>query len=145
MSVVRSLVTGCSGLLGGCLTSVPGSSDCFLGGVIAYSNAVKSGLTGVSPDTILSHGAVSRETALAMARGVVTVTGAECGISITGIAGPGGGAPDKPVGTVWFAVVFPSGELSRSFEFPGTREQVRERSVMTALELFLEAAQREAR
>jgi PncC family amidohydrolase len=134
-----SVAESCTGgLVGGCLTAIPGSSASFLGGVIAYSNEVKTGLVGVSPELIHSQGAVSEKTALAMALGVVKATGADCGISVTGIAGPEGGTPEKPVGTVWFAVVCPTGKLTRSFHFPGSREDVRERSVQTALELFLE-------
>lgn len=126
------------GLLGGYLTGVPGSSASFLGGVIAYSNSVKSDVLGVPPETIRSRGAVSGETALAMARGAVRVTGADCAISVTGIAGPEGGTPDKPVGTVWFSVVWPSGEISRSYLFPGPRNEVRKQAVDTAMDLFLE-------
>ena len=86
----------------------------------------------------MSNSATLEEAALAMAIGVVEATGADCGISVTGIAGPEGGTPEKPVGTVWFAVVCPIGRLTRSFHFPGSREDVREQSVQTALELFLE-------
>jgi PncC family amidohydrolase len=135
-----SVAESCTGgLLGGCLTAVPGSSAFFLGGVIAYSNDVKSALVEVPPETIRLKGAVSGETALAMARGVTEATGADCGISVTGIAGPGGGSPEKPVGTVWFAVVWPHGEISRSYLFSGERREVREQAVQTALDLFLEA------
>ena len=136
-----SVAESCTGgLLGGCLTAVPGSSAFFLGGVIAYANSVKSGILSVPEDTIRLKGAVSSETALAMARGVTRATGSDCGISVTGIAGPEGGTPDKPVGTVWFAVVWPDGEASRSHRFPGSRDQVREQAVRTALDLFLETA-----
>lgn len=134
-----SVAESCTGgLIGGCLTAIPGSSACFIGGVIAYSNGLKTGLIGVSPDIIRLKGAVSEEAALAMARGVVKATGADCGISVTGIAGPDGGTPEKPVGTVWLAVVWPSGEMSRSCRFPGERAEVREQTVRAALELTLE-------
>jgi len=136
-----SVAESCTGgLLGGCLTAAPGSSAYFLGGVIAYSNSVKSGLLGVPSETVRLEGAVSGETALAMARGVARITGADAGISITGIAGPDGGSPGKPVGTVWFAVVCPNGQTVRSFLFPGEREEVREQAVQTAIDLFLELA-----
>ena len=135
-----SVAESCTGgLVAGCLTAIPGSSRFFLGGVIAYSNRLKTGLLGVPSEIIDSQGAVSEETALAMARGLVKVTGADCGISVTGVAGPGGGTPGKPVGTVWFAVVSPVLELSRSYRFHGERDEVRNRSVQAALELFLEA------
>ena len=140
-----SVAESCTGgLVGGCLTIIPGSSNVFLGGVIAYSNGLKTRLLGVPSEVIDSRGAVSEETALAMARGVVNATRADCGISVTGVAGPDGGTPEKPVGTVWFAVVSPLGELSRSYLFQGEREEVRRRSVRAALELFLEALDRES-
>lgn len=135
-----SVAESCTGgLLGGCLTATPGSSVFFLGGVIAYSNSLKTGLIMVPPETIRLKGAVSSDTAAAMARGVVRVTGSDCGISITGIAGPDGGTPDKPVGTVWFTVVWPGGEMSRSYQFTGNRDKVREQAVQSAMDLFLEA------
>jgi PncC family amidohydrolase len=138
-----SVAESCTGgLVGGCLTSIPGSSRFFLGGVIAYSNGLKMQLLGVPAGTIDSKGAVSEETALAMARGVVALTGADCGISVTGVAGPEGGTPEKPVGTVWFAVVSPLGEVTRSHRFPGGRKEVRRRSIEAALDLFLEALDR---
>lgn len=126
------------GLLGGSLTAIPGSSEVFVGGVIAYSNSLKSRLLGVPAQTLELEGAVSEETALAMARGVSTITGAPCGVSVTGVAGPGGGTEQKPVGTVWFAAVSPTGEMTRGFRFAGDRDAVREQSVQAALELVLE-------
>jgi len=138
-----SVAESCTGgLVGGCLTSIPGSSNVFLGGVIAYSNWLKIRLLGVPSEIIDARGAVSEETALAMARGAVNLTGADCGISVTGIAGPDGGTPEKPVGTVWFAVVSPLAEVSRSYLFQGEREEVRRWSVRAALDLFLEALDR---
>ena len=126
------------GLLGGCLTAVPGSSDVFVGGVIAYSNAVKAQLLGVGPEVLRKKGAVSEETAVAMARGVAKATGSDCGVSVTGVAGPAGGTGEKPVGTVWFGAVSPGKELTRLARFDGDRERVREQSVLAALELILE-------
>lgn len=134
-----SVAESCTGgLVGGCLTAVPGSSAVFIGGVIAYSNAAKERLLGVPPEILHLRGAVSEETAIAMARGVVKITGSECGVSVTGVAGPGGGTREKPVGTVWFGAVSPRKELSRLGRFDGSRDHVREQSVQAALELVLE-------
>ena len=126
------------GLLGGSLTALSGSSVYFLGGVIAYSNHLKSAILNV-PDLVLeSEGAVSRAVAEAMAKGVTIVTGADCGISVTGVAGPTGGTPEKPVGTVWVGIHVPTVSPSRLFNFSGDRESVRQQAVEAALEMFLE-------
>lgn len=121
------------GLVAAALTSVPGSSDVFLGGVIAYSDQIKSTLLGVSADLIAKHGAVSQPTAEAMARGALAL-GADCAIAVTGIAGPGGGTPDKPVGTVHSAVATPAGLNHWRHQFPGDRTAIREISVTFALD-----------
>lgn len=107
------------------LTDVSGSSAYFLGGVVAYADAVKVGLLGVPQDLLTTHGAVSEPVARAMAEGVRDRLGADWGLSTTGIAGPTGGTPDKPVGLVWMAVSGPSGTISGKVQFPGNREQVR--------------------
>ncbi|MFQ5464655.1 MAG: CinA family protein [Thermodesulfobacteriota bacterium] len=131
------------GLLSGAITSVPGSSHCFLGGVVAYSNDVKTSLLGVREGTLKRFGAVSAETARGMARGVRRAVGADIGISITGIAGPGGGAPGKPVGTVFIGLSAgsrPAGgpvERAEGFRFSGTRGSVRRQSVAAALEMVM--------
>lgn len=112
--VVAESCTG--GLISHRITDVPGSSDYYLGGVTAYANEVKRHVLGVSADTLSVYGAVSRETAIAMARGVRFALSGETpadsilGISVTGIAGPGGGTPDKPVGLVWIGLSAPEGE-----------------------------------
>ena len=121
------------GLLGGRLTSVAGSSDVFVGGVIAYDDRLKSEYLGVSPDLLRTHGAVSAEVAEAMVRGVVARTGADLAISITGVAGPGGGSTDKPVGTVWFGVFCRGRVETIRVGFPGTRPEIRARAVQAAL------------
>lgn len=128
------------GLLGGRLTSVPGSSACFLGGVIAYSNDLKLALLKVPLTLLQTEGAVSGAVAEAMARGVLRATGADCGISVTGVAGPDGGTAEKPVGTVWIGVALPSETTSRMYHFEGDREEVREQTVQAAMELFLKLA-----
>jgi nicotinamide-nucleotide amidase len=126
----------CSGGLAGAqLASVPGASDVFVGGVVAYSNALKARLLGVSDDLLAAHGAVSREVAEAMARGACAL-GAECGVAITGIAGPSGGSAEKPVGTVHLAVATPKGEAHARHHFVGDRAAVREFSVTFALDLL---------
>ena len=93
------------GLIGHRLTEVPGSSEYFLGGIIAYSNEIKERLLGVKPETLGTHGAVSAETAIEMARGARHALGADIAVSVTGIAGPGGGTVDKPIGLTYIAVV----------------------------------------
>lgn len=122
------------GLVGAKLTAVPGASDVFVGGVVAYANAVKERQLGVPAALLAAHGAVSREVALAMAAGARAL-GADCGVGVTGIAGPGGGTSEKPVGTVHIAVVTPRGERHLERRFPGDRAAVREFAATFALDL----------
>lgn len=124
------------GLVGGALTAVAGSSDVYAGGVVAYSNEAKTHLLGVDPGLIETVGAVSDAVALAMASGARDQLGADLAVAVTGVAGPGGGSAEKPVGTVWFAVCGPSGSHAEVRRFPGDRTTVRERAVMTALDLM---------
>ncbi|MBU0480332.1 MAG: competence/damage-inducible protein A [Proteobacteria bacterium] len=123
------------GRIGHRLTKVPGSSDYFLGGVIAYSNGLKEKLLGVPARTLLDHGAVSSETARAMAEGVRQATGADIGISVTGIAGPSGGSAEKPVGTVCFGLAISGGTRDFRHTFGGDRRQVQEISSSQALDI----------
>jgi nicotinamide-nucleotide amidase len=122
------------GLIGERLTAVPGSSDVFLGGVVAYSNGVKESILDVPAELIHADGAVSESVARAMASGVRTRIGADVGIAVTGIAGPGGGTAEKPVGTVWIAVQV--GEQVRTFGrvYIGDRGEVRARAAQAALD-----------
>jgi len=113
------------GLLGMLLTSIPGSSKWYKGGVIAYSNIVKTDLLNVSPSLIKKNGAVSSETARAMAVGVRKLTGTDMSISVTGIAGPGGGTAKKPVGTVWMVVCSEQSITAEMKRFSGKRDVVR--------------------
>jgi nicotinamide-nucleotide amidase len=122
------------GMLGERITSVPGSSDVFLGGVIAYHNDVKKKLLGVRPEDLERFGAVSEEVALQMAAGVRERTGADVGVSVTGIAGPGGGTPEKPVGLVWIAI-HESDAKARRFHVVGDRAEIRQRAAQAALEM----------
>lgn len=133
------LAESCTGgLLGSRITDVPGSSEYFLGGVVAYAYEAKVDLLGVSWETLNSKGAVSRETVLEMARGIRNVMKAHIGVSVSGIAGPGGGTPEKPVGTTWIGLVTEEGEWAKKFRFPGDREGNKVSAVNAALELLLD-------
>jgi nicotinamide-nucleotide amidase len=121
------------GLVAARLTSVPGSSHAFLGGLVAYANDVKEAGLGVPHDVIERHGAVSEEAAEAMARGARERLGADVAVAVTGIAGPGGGSEEKPVGLVYVHASAPDGEHAMSSELPGDREMVRGRATAMAL------------
>jgi nicotinamide-nucleotide amidase len=123
------------GLVAARLTSVPGSSDAVAGGIVAYSNELKERQLGVSPALLATHGAVSAEAAAAMARGARERLGVDVAVSVTGVAGPGGGTSEKPVGLVYLHASGPDGELARELSFPGDRAAVRARSVVIALHL----------
>ena len=124
------------GWLAKTLTDLPGSSRWFECGYVTYSNEAKVRDLGVLPETLADHGAVSEQTALEMAAGTVRRTGAHVAIAITGVAGPDGGNPEKPVGTVWFAVAFENEReaQARVQHFSGDRESIRRDSVKYALE-----------
>jgi nicotinamide-nucleotide amidase len=132
-----AVAESCSGgLLAERLTRYPGSSNFFLGGAICYSNGLKAKLAGVPMALIEEHGAVSQPVAQAMAEGVRTRTGASIGVGLTGIAGPTGGSPEKPVGLVFVALADERGTQVREFRFPGNRERVRLWSTQMALEMI---------
>ena len=122
------------GLLGERITNIPGSSEVFLGGVIAYHNDVKRDWLGVPAEDLARFGAVSEEVVLKMATGVRAKMGAGIGIAITGVAGPGGGTPEKPVGLVWIAVAAAEAR-ARRFQMIGDRAEIRERAAQAALEM----------
>jgi PncC family amidohydrolase len=124
------------GLLSERLTRVPGSSDYFLGGAVCYSNELKTKFAGVPPALLEQYGAVSKPAAQAMAEGIRKRTNASIGVGITGIAGPGGGSLEKPVGMVFIAVADERGTEIREFRFPGGRERVRLLSSQFALEML---------
>jgi nicotinamide-nucleotide amidase len=133
-----------AGLMAARLTERPGSSEYVKGGIVAYSNDVKIAQAGVPPELIERHGAVSQEVAEALADGARERLGADLGIGITGIAGPGGGTPAKPVGLVWISVATPAAEgpperLTRSVQLPGGRADVRDRATTVALHLVRRA------
>ena len=129
-----------SGLVAARLTDRAGSSDYVAGGVVAYANEAKVALLGVHGALIAEHGAVSAEVAEAMAAGALSRFGADTAIATTGVAGPGGGTADKPVGTVWFAVVLTDGPtVTRCIRIPGERFDVRDRSTTVAMHLLRQA------
>jgi nicotinamide-nucleotide amidase len=127
------------GLVAAALTAVPGSSDVLGYGVVTYANEAKRDLLGVPDAALARHGAVSREVARAMAEGMRQLSSADVAVSITGIAGPGGGSVAKPVGLVWFGLATSDGVRTERRVFAGGRDLVRERAVDTALMLLLRA------
>jgi nicotinamide-nucleotide amidase len=135
--LLLALAESCTGgLLAKMITDQPGSSRVFWGGVVAYSNAAKQRLLGVEPSILERYGAVSRQTAEAMAGGLLETAPADMALSVTGIAGPEGGGPEKPVGTVWICARRRGGPgQARAFRFPGGRELVRRRSAVAGLVL----------
>jgi PncC family amidohydrolase len=138
----RTLATAESctgGLAGAALTDLAGSSAWYLGGVVAYSNALKTRLLGVPPELLAAHGAVSPETARAMAAGALENTGADVAIAVTGIAGPSGGTPSKPVGLVYMAVAGLGNTAVFEHRFPGNRAEIRAAAVAAVLRHALDA------
>jgi nicotinamide-nucleotide amidase len=132
-----SVAESCTGgLVAHRLTNVPGSSRYFERGVVVYSNRAKEELLGVPAALLRAHGAVSAPVAEAMAEGICRLGGSPCGLAVTGIAGPDGGTPDKPVGTVFVAARSPSGLASRRFAFAGSREAIKWQSAQAALDML---------
>jgi nicotinamide-nucleotide amidase len=126
------------GMLASRITAIPGSSDVFLGGVLAYDNRVKRELLGVPDKDLEDHGAVSEEVAVKMAESVRTMLRADIGIGVTGVAGPGGGTAAKPVGMVWVALDG-VGKEARCLRLFGTREEIRQRASQAALDMVRRA------
>ncbi len=124
------------GMVAARLTSVPGSSDVFRGGVVAYANEIKESELDVPADALAAHGAVSAEVAAAMAHGVRRRIEVDVAVAVTGVAGPDGGTPEKPIGLVFLHVVGPDGELAQQFELPRDRDWVRSRATVAALHLL---------
>lgn len=127
------------GLITHLLTETPGISASFLLGVVSYSNEAKISQLGVSRETIEEHGAVSGEVALEMASGVREAAGSDWGIGVTGIAGPGGGTTEKPVGLVYIALSGPDGRHVREFRFSGNRSEIKQKAAGEALDIIREA------
>ena len=122
------------------LTDIAGASAVLDRGFITYSNQAKQEMVGVSVGTLEAHGAVSQQSAAAMAVGGITHSAANISLSVTGVAGPGGGSPDKPVGLVWMAIATKEGvQISKRFDFSGDRQAVRSQAVEAGLTLILEA------
>jgi nicotinamide-nucleotide amidase len=124
------------GLVSARLTSVPGSSDVFRGGIVAYDDEIKLELLHVPADVIERHGAVSADTAEAMAHGAAEALGTEVAVSVTGVAGPGGGSPEKPVGLVYLHALTPFVSRGIELRLPGNRDAVRRRAAASALHLL---------
>lgn len=135
MLVTAESCTG--GWLAKCITDIDGSSAWFEGGVVSYSNALKQKVLGVPETVLLTEGAVSEACACAMASGAKNRLQGDWAVSITGIAGPGGGSDDKPVGTVWVGVAGPGLLQATCFLFQGGRDEVRQQTVEVALSLLL--------
>ncbi len=127
------------GSLAAAITSVAGSSECFGYGLVTYSNEAKNSLLQVPWETLAAHGAVSNQTAEAMVQGLQALSGADLAISITGIAGPGGGTPQKPVGLVYIGLYWQGKISSFGYHFGGDRQQVRTQTVQAALSLMEDA------
>ena len=126
------------GLLGHLITNIPGSSTYFKGGVIAYANEVKADVLGVSSQTLDTFGAVSKETVIEMARGVRKVLDSDIGVAISGIAGPGGGTDEKPVGTTVIGMSALEREATRMFVFKGERIDIKTQAVQAAMQLVVD-------
>ena len=140
-----ALAESCTGgLVADRITNVPGSSDYFLGGMVAYSYEAKVALLDVSWDTLQQHGAVSRETVIEMARGARKALGADLAVSVSGIAGPGGGMPGKPVGYTWFGLSSAEGDWARNFTSDGDRVANKVASAEAALQFLLDYLQKSA-
>lgn len=132
-----AVAESCSGgLISGQLTKNPGASNYFLLGVVSYSNKSKQRILHISAKTIAKYGAVSRQVAILMARNIRKISGADLGIGITGLAGPGGATPKKPVGTVYICIVLKNRNICRAFSFRGNRGQIRRQTVKAALRLL---------
>ena len=119
------------------VTAVPGSSGWFGAGFVTYANSAKQKLLGVSPETLAEEGAVSESVVVAMAQGALDAAGADYAVALSGIAGPGGGTVDKPVGTLWFCWAGPGTIVSRKYLLSGSRDQVREQAITISLKQLL--------
>lgn len=134
-----SAAESCTGGMIGCMmTSVPGSSDVFLGSAVTYSNNAKERILGVSHQTLMDHGAVSMETASEMAKGTIDAYESDVAVSVTGIAGPGGATPEKPVGLVYIAVADGPRVVVTKNLFQGDRQSIRNQTAVEAIKLLIE-------
>jgi PncC family amidohydrolase len=126
------------GLIGSRITDVAGSSEYFLGSIVAYAYEVKVALLDVTWETLNTHGAVSRATVIQMAKGARNRLGGDIALSVSGIAGPSGGSPEKPVGTTWVGLVSDESEWAKEFRFSGNREQNKASAANAALQMLLD-------
>ena len=126
------------GLIGAALTSISGSSEWYAGGVISYANSVKVGLLGVSEEDLAAQGAVSEPVVRSMAQGACRATGTDMACAVSGVAGPGGGTPEKPVGTVWIGWSKHGETRAKKFHFNGDRDSVRVQTVAEAIRGMLD-------
>jgi len=134
-----ALAESCTGgLISSRITNVPGSSEYFTGGIVSYAYETKVNLLSVSWDTLNAHGAVSQEVVLEMAHGARKALNTDIAVSVSGIAGPGGGTLEKPVGTTWIGLVSEDGEWAQEFHFQGDREQNKSSAANAALKLLLD-------
>lgn len=124
------------GYIASLITSVPGSSSYFSGGIISYNNEVKHRILGVSSESLLQFGAVSQAVVQEMVTGVIRVLGCDCAVATSGIAGPSGGSPEKPVGTVWIAAACREQITTNLFHFSGTRQDIIEQASSQALTML---------
>lgn len=131
------------GRIASLITQVPGSSDYFAGGVVSYSNEVKCRVLGVSAESLAKQGAVSREVVEQMAQGAIRTLDCDCSVATSGIAGPGGGTPEKPVGTVWIAAALRNRVISKCYQFGTVRGQNIEQAACAALQMLLHLLQEE--
>ena len=129
------------GRIANMVTLVAGSSDYFVGGVVSYCNEVKHNVLGVSEDSLRLHGAVSREVVEQMAQGAIRTLGCDCSVATSGVAGPGGGSPEKPVGTVWIAAALKEQVVSHCYHFGTVRAENIQSAADTALTMLLELLQ----
>ena len=130
------------GRIANMVTLVAGSSDYFVGGVVSYSNEVKHNVLGVSEDSLRLHGAVSREVVEQMAQGAIRTLGCDCSVATSGVAGPGGGSPEKPVGTVWIAAALKEQVVSHCYHFGTVLAENIQSAADTALTMLLELLQK---
>ena len=130
-----------AGLMASTIASVPGASAVLMGGVVAYDERIKQQLLSVRAETLQTNGVYSPECAMEMAQGARLALGVDVALSCTGIAGPDGGTPENPVGTVYIGMSCPRGTIAQTFQFTGDRQSVREQSVAHALQMALEAVQ----
>lgn len=134
-----SLAESCTGgMIQEMITANSGASEYFMGGVVSYSNQAKINILKVKPETINKFGAVSKETAVEMVKGTKVIFGTDISASITGIAGPSGGTPEKPVGTIYLAISINNKIISRKLSLSGNRENIRKKSVLILIKLLLE-------